>query len=88
MKDRLKDLALDLVLIGICVAIIASMTGCATTAEPEVIVKTRTIDTGCQWTKPIYVDRKAVLTDDMAKDILAHNEAGKERCGWKPVKKN
>jgi len=62
-----------------------SLAACATKPlPPEIITKTRTVDTGCDWTKAIYVSKKDVLTDDTAKQIIAHNEAGAARCGWKP----
>ncbi len=53
-------------------------------AVPEVQVKTRIVDTGCDWTKPIYVSKTDVLSDDTARQILAHNMAGEKNCGWKP----
>lgn len=53
-------------------------------AEPLVQVKTRFVDTGCDWTKPIYVSKGDVLTDETAKAILAHNLAGAKQCGWRP----
>lgn len=53
-------------------------------AEPLVQVKTRFVDTACDWTKPIYVSKGDVLSDDTAKQILAHNLAGAKNCGWKP----
>ncbi|MFM0495575.1 thioredoxin domain-containing protein [Paraburkholderia caledonica] len=56
----------------------------APAAEPLVQVKTRFVDTGCDWTKPIYVSKGDVLTDETAKAILAHNLAGAKQCGWKP----
>lgn len=70
------------------------LTSCATSgadqaktqaAEPLVQVKTRFIDTACDWTKPIYVSRGDVLADETAKAILAHNLAGAKQCGWKPT---
>lgn len=74
--------------------LVASLSsGCATNgadqaktqaAEPLVQVKTRFIDTGCDWTKPIYVSKGDVLTDDTAKAILAHDQAGAIKCGWRP----
>jgi hypothetical protein len=48
-------------------------------------VKTRFVDTACDWTKPIYVSKGDVLTDETAKAILAHNLAGAKQCGWKPT---
>jgi len=67
--------------------------GCATNgadqaktqaAEPLVQVKTRFIDTGCDWTKPIYVSKGDVLTNETADEILAHNKMGAVKCGWRP----
>ena len=54
-------------------------------AEPLVQVKTRFVDTACDWAKPIYVSNGDVLTDETAKAILAHNQAGAVKCGWKPT---
>jgi hypothetical protein len=75
--------------------LVASLSsGCATNgvdqaktpaAEPLVQVKTRVVDTGCDWTKPIYVSPGDVLTDGTAKAILAHNQNGVVKCGWKPT---
>ncbi|ANN71564.1 hypothetical protein BAU08_09625 [Bordetella bronchialis] len=70
------------------------LSSCATTGQPEpetpiqpeIQVKTRIIDTACDWTKPIYVDPADVLQDGTAKQILAHNLAGAKNCGWKPRK--
>jgi hypothetical protein len=53
--------------------------------EPLVQVKTRIVDTACDWTKPIYVSSTDVLSDETAKAILAHNKAGAVQCGWKPT---
>jgi hypothetical protein len=70
------------------------LTSCATNgadqvktpaAEPLVQVKTRFVDTACDWTKPIFVSKGDVLTDETAKAILAHNLAGAKQCGWKPT---
>lgn len=63
---------------------ILTLAACAHDVPPQVIEKTRTVDTGCEWTKPIYVSKSDVLTDETAKEILAHNKAGAARCGWKP----
>ncbi len=72
------------------------LTSCATNGagqaktqggEPLVQVKTRFIDTACDWTKPIYVSKGDVLTDETARAILAHDLAGAKQCGWKPTGK-
>jgi hypothetical protein len=47
-------------------------------------VKTRVIDTACDWTKPIFVSKTDVISDETARQILAHNIAGEKNCGWKP----
>ena len=46
--------------------------------------RTKIVDTACDWTKPIYVDKADVLTNETAAAILAHNRAGAKVCGWKP----
>lgn len=58
------------------VCLMASLlSGCGTTG-PET-------DLGCTWARPIYVSRVDSLTKGTADQILAHNEAGAKRCGWK-----
>lgn len=37
----------------------------------------------CLEAKPIYVSKADVLTADTARQVLAHNEHGAARCGWK-----
>lgn len=55
------------------------LTGCETTG-PVVVT-----DTGCDWAKPILIHKTLDrLTQDTALQILAHNETGAIRCGWKP----
>ncbi|VBB10607.1 hypothetical protein BSTAB16_0714 [Burkholderia stabilis] len=56
----------------------------AAPCEPQIITKTRIVDTGCDWTRPIYVSKTDVLSDETAKQLLAHNTAGAKNCGWKP----
>lgn len=68
---------------AILLPLAALLSGCCTPPAPEV----RVIDTACTWTVPIYVSRADVLTDDTAESILAHNETGRDRCGWVPPKK-
>jgi len=58
------------------------LTGCLATG-PE----TRVIDTACSWTRPIYISKADVLSDGTARQIVAHNETGKRRCGWKRTSK-
>jgi len=59
---------------------------CAPAAAPEVVTKTRIVDTACDWVKPIYLDKTDVLSDATAKAILAHDKAGAKKCNWKPLK--
>lgn len=35
---------------------------------------------GCEWSRPIYVGRADVLTDETARAVLAHNEAWATIC--------
>ncbi|MCA8326260.1 hypothetical protein [Burkholderia cepacia] len=42
-------------------------------------------DTACDWTRPIYVSKTDVLSDETARAVLAHNQAGAKVCGWKPL---
>lgn len=70
--------------------VLALLAGCATdcpaTAPVDVVTKTRVVDTGCDWVKPIYLDKTDVLSDSTARAILAHDQAGAKNCGWKPLK--
>lgn len=59
--------------------LVTLLTAC-TTSGPEI----KLVDTGCDWTRAIYVSRSDILTDGTARQILAHNETGKKRCAWKP----
>lgn len=36
----------------------------------------------CATAKPIYISRTDVLTDATAREILEHNETGRNLCGW------
>ena len=76
---------------GLAVSALVLLTGCAATclspALPEVVTKTRIVDTACDWVKPIYLDKSDVLTDATAKSILAHDQAGAKNCNWKPISK-
>ncbi|WP_244120846.1 hypothetical protein [Burkholderia gladioli] len=56
-----------------------------TVAPPVVETRTKVIDTACNWTKPIYLDKSDVLSDATARAVLAHNQAGAKECGWKPL---
>lgn len=38
-------------------------------------------DTGCKWARPIYVGSGDKLTDETARQILAHNKAWAAACG-------
>ncbi|AQW29138.1 hypothetical protein B0B51_03320 [blood disease bacterium A2-HR MARDI] len=66
------------------------LTACCTTngakTDPQVIYQTKLVDTACEWTKPIYVDKADVMSEETARAILAHNRAGAKVCGWKPLK--
>lgn len=65
------------------------MSGCAAgpateTPEPQIVTRTRIIDTACQWVRAILPSKADVLTDGTAKQIATHNELGEQKCGWKP----
>lgn len=66
---------------------LVTLTGCCTTsgnADTKIEYRTKVVDTACDWTKPIYVSKVDVLSDQTAAEILAHNRAGSRVCGWKP----
>ena len=52
------------------------LAGCAAPAPPPQVV-----DTGCDWTRPIRVSQDDHFTLQTAREILAHNETWKVRCG-------
>ncbi|QDX22117.1 hypothetical protein FP568_13200 [Pandoraea pnomenusa] len=68
--------------------LMVTLAGCCTTSgagtEPRVEYRTKVVDTGCNWTSPIYVSKADVLSDETAKAILKHNQTGAKVCGWKP----
>lgn len=51
------------------------LTACAGTGRV-----TEVADAGCYWARPIYVSRGDVLTDETARQVLAHNETWARRC--------
>lgn len=53
--------------------LLLSATGCAHGGN---------VTDGCLGWQPIYVSRDDDLTDETARQILAHNEVGEQRCGW------
>lgn len=55
---------------------------CATTG-PGTQSAIQISDTGCKWTKPIYVSQGDKLTDETARQILAHNKAWQSACAEK-----
>ncbi|WP_050883456.1 hypothetical protein [Burkholderia pseudomallei] len=84
MQKRTLVLCLLAVLSSSC-ATDGPATKPAVPCEPQIVVKTRVTDTACDWTRPIYVSKTDVLSDDTARAILAHNTAGAKVCGWKPL---
>ncbi|MBO1856816.1 hypothetical protein J4G52_25080 [Burkholderia cenocepacia] len=61
------------------------LSACASNCPPPPapVTVTKTVDTGCKWTRPIYVHAGDELSDTTAQEILAHNKTGAQRCGWK-----
>jgi hypothetical protein len=55
-------------------ACLLCMPGCAS-------VKVQTHDF-CQVAKPILVSKSDQISDDTAKEVLAHNLTGRQLCGW------
>lgn len=56
--------------------VIASASGCASDAATS----------GCEWTRPIRPTAEdiSVISDTLVNQLLAHNLAGAEICGWAP----
>lgn len=76
---------------GLAVSALAALTACKACPTvqqpaPEVVTKTRVVDTSCDGVKPIYLDKTDVLSDSTSAEILAHNKWGAAKCGWKPLK--
>ncbi|WP_244123610.1 hypothetical protein [Burkholderia gladioli] len=63
------------------------LAGCPAPVQqpPQVETRTKVIDTACNWTKPIYLDKSDVLSDATARAVLEHDKAGAEKCGWKSL---
>lgn len=53
----------------------------------EIIGHATEQDAGCAWAKPIYLSKQDSLTKATADQLVAHNETGEKRCGWKRIKK-
>ena len=54
------------------------LTGCSLTGRSGAVTEEAN---GCAWTSYIFVSKDDQLTEETATDILAHNEARKEKCG-------
>ena len=54
---------------------------------PAVEYEVATVDTGCTWAAPITMARTEALqlSEELAAQILTHNETGVRRCRWKPT---
>ncbi len=66
MKSKIRTVALLLMAM--------QLNACAMTG--------RVTDSFCAIGRPIYVSKQDVLTDGTARQILDHNEVGKDLCGW------
>lgn len=89
-RDPLYGMLLALALVGEWALVVLVLTACSSTAPvraPVVETRTKVVDTACNWTKPIYLDKTDVLSDATARAVLAHNLAGSKICGWKPLVK-
>jgi hypothetical protein len=61
--------------IALSLASLILLAGCATSGAVT--------DGFCVEAKPILVSKADVLTPDTARQVLAHNEYGAARCGWR-----
>jgi hypothetical protein len=52
---------------------------CATNGS--VRTELQTVDTACEWVRPIRIAKADALTDGTARQILAHNNAWLHACG-------
>ncbi|KML48101.1 hypothetical protein VL15_30515 [Burkholderia cepacia] len=84
MQKRTLALCLLAVLSSSCATTGPATKPTAAPCEPQIVTKTRIVDTACDWARPVYVSKTDVLSDDTARQILAHNMAGAKNCGWKP----
>ncbi|MCA7902841.1 hypothetical protein LGM39_26070 [Burkholderia cepacia] len=87
MQKRTLTLCLLAVLSSSCATTGSATKPPAAPCEPQIVTKTRIVDTACDWARPIYVSKTDVLSDDTARAILSHNMAGAKNCGWKPLGK-
>lgn len=64
------------------------LAGCSASSPcvPQIVTQTRTVDSACDWDQAIYISRDDVLSDATARQILAHNAAGAQVCGWQTVR--
>ena len=51
--------------------------------QPQVVVRTKIIDTFCDDNSPIILSIHDILVEASAKQIGAYNEKGVKKCGWK-----
>lgn len=68
------------------ILVVIALTGCQAASvapDPEIVYKTKMVDTACAWTRIITVAKEDVLTDETARQILAHDRAYKANCGKK-----
>lgn len=77
---------------GSKVALVLLLAGCGAApvreqaVVPEVVTKTRVVDTACQWVVPIHPAKTDILADSTARQINAYYEAGVKHCGWPALK--
>lgn len=57
-------------------------TGCATAPTPIQKALAATQPDYCATAKPIYIANEDYFTDSTARQILEHNETGRNLCGW------
>ena len=87
MLTRNLLLCLPVLLCSACATTGSSPTTAATQCpplpQPEVVVRTKVIDTFCDENSPIILSVHDLLVDKSAQQIGAYNEKGVKKCGWK-----
>lgn len=77
----MQKLRLAAFLPGLLLSIFGT-TGCATPPTPIQKALAATQPDYCATAKPIYIAKEDVFTDATAREILEHNETGRNLCGW------
>lgn len=66
-------------MLSVCLSALL-LTACATVGRATDPAPVVVVDTACKWVAPIYISKADVLTDETARQILAHNETYMTVC--------